>query len=354
MERQKLWDIFSAKQEYERKNLDEYGRVNFENSDVKITRTPVVSNFLFQNGFRPHYPDKKTFAVNLSHDIDHLFYPEFTIDKRLKEFLKEVLQLNLKRAFSYFNPRNPINPYYNIDKILNLEKEYNIRSSFYFLSLQPGDKDFNFKTDEITNLFDLIRENKSEIGLHGGHDAFMDLDRLLLEKNNLEKSAQDKIKGYRNHYLKFKTPDTWNILEKADFSYDTTYGFPDHPGFRNGMCYPFFPYDLVQAKFLKILEIPLLIMDASFIYYLKWDENKTISLCKNLIDQVSAINGVVTILWHNNYYVKPWNKVLTTLLDYCHEKDAWFCTGLELNNWWRQNKFCEQYFQFGLEPIPHE
>ena len=49
--------------------------------------------------------------------------------------------------------------------------------------------------------------------------------------------------GYRNHYLRFKLPETWKYLADAGFEYDTTLGYSNALGYRNGMCHPFRPYD---------------------------------------------------------------------------------------------------------------
>jgi hypothetical protein len=45
--------------------------------------------------------------------------------------------------------------------------------------------------------------------------------------------------------------------------YDTTFGYNDLVGFRNGMCYPFRPYNLNTASEVNILEIPLALMDGT-------------------------------------------------------------------------------------------
>ncbi len=353
MTNEERWDIFSAKSEYDLIEFDAWGRFTFKNANTEVVSRPLVSESMFQQGFRPRYPDGKLFAVNISHDIDYLFLPNFTLGKRCRASLKELSQFNWRHALRYWHLDDPINPYYNIDKILKTEGEYGVKSSFYFLSLQPEDEDYNFETQNVKELFRMIVKSGGEVGLHGGHKAFLDLNRMQLEKSSLERSTNFAVNGYRNHYLKFSVPTTWVILEEANFSYDSTFGFPDHPGFRNGMCYPFFPYDRDRNKFLQVLEIPLLIMDATFIFYLKWSPDQAIEYCKKIIDQVQSIQGIVTILWHNNYYTKPWDKVIKALLSHCAKKNAWFCTGQELNDWWRHNKFCDQYASFGLEVPQH-
>jgi len=85
----------------------------------------------------------------------------------------------------------------------------------------------------------------------------------------LEKVLGKKIVGYRNHYLKFKVPETWGLPKEAGFKYDTTLGYADCVGFRNGMCHPFKPFDLNINSYINILEIPLIIMDRTLFDYMK-------------------------------------------------------------------------------------
>jgi hypothetical protein len=57
-----------------------------------------------------------------------------------------------------------------------------------------------------------------------------------------------EVFGYRNYYLRFKTPETWELLAEVGFSYDSTFGYHGYAGFRNGMYYPFSPYNLNTGK----------------------------------------------------------------------------------------------------------
>jgi peptidoglycan/xylan/chitin deacetylase (PgdA/CDA1 family) len=123
------------------------------------------------------------------------------------------------------------------------------------------------------------------------------------EKKILEDIIGKKIVGYRNQYLKFKIPDTWEMLSEAGFKYDTTFGYADCAGFRNGMCHPFKPFNLNTGKEIDILEIPLVIMDCTLLRdYMRLDFERAWKLTKLLINRVEQYNGVITILWHNNFY----------------------------------------------------
>ncbi len=131
---------------------------------------------------------------------------------------------------------------------MKLEEKYGAKSSFYFLTVEEGDLDFNFNVEDLDNELGYIIDNGWEVGLHGGHNSYNNLDDVREKKKRLEKVLGKKLIGYRNHYLKFKVPDTWIVLEKAGFKYDTTFGYADAVGFRNGMCHPFKPFNLHTNK----------------------------------------------------------------------------------------------------------
>jgi hypothetical protein len=160
----------------------------------------------------------------------------------------------------------------------------------------------------------------------------------LLEKHRLERVLGRPVVGYRNHYLRFKIPNTWRHLEQAGFRYDTTLGYPDALGFRNGMCHPYHPVDLNNGEaVLNILEIPMIIMDASLAGLVEsYDE--AWSLTKGLIDIVEASRGTLTLNWHTNRLANPSfkseSRLYKRILDYCFERNAWLTSGEELWRWW--------------------
>ena len=183
-----------------------------------------------------------------------------------------------------------------------------------------------------------IADKGWEVGLHGGHNAYNNLDEIEDKKKRLEKDLGKKVIGYRNHYLKFKVPDTWELLSKAGFKYDTTFGYADCVGFRNGMCHPFKPFNLDTNMEIDIFEIPLTIMDCTLFDYMKLDFDKAWDVTKMLIDIVEKHKGIITILWHNTYMVDDKLKFYEKILNYCDEKGAWMASGEEIWKWWREER----------------
>ena len=331
-----LWKLFTKKEEYDPILLDRYGRFSYYLSSQRNIFEPEVSNFLIKEGLNPEYPERRKFAVCLTHDIDFVYPGMLNTAARTVKALKkgQFVQASIL-PFSRINKN--WSPLWNFRQIMELEASYGAKSSFYFLTLDPGNQDFTFNIEELEGELGHISDNGWEVGLHGGHEAYDNPAEIRRKKQKLEKILKNEVIGYRNHYLRFKTPDTWEILADAGFSYDTTFGYHDCAGFRNGMCHPFKPYNLNTGKQIDILEIPLVVMDVALFAESKsfgeaWERTK------KLIDTTASLNGVITLLWHNFVFGcnfrDDWVKLYEKVLQYCSEKGAWMTSGEEIYRWW--------------------
>ena len=92
----------------------------------------------------------------------------------------------------------------------------------------------------------------------------------------------------------FDVRNTWKILEENKIQYDLTLGYPEMPGFKCGICYPFHVFDIVNKKKLNLIEIPLIIMDVSLMDYLKnidfEDELPTLD-ANQLLQEILNVRG---------------------------------------------------------------
>jgi len=325
-----LWDLYTRKEEYFPRQLDRYGRFIYAHSTNRDVLEPGVSKYLVDGGYEIEYPDDKQFAVCLTHDVDEIYPP-------LKHTLLSTLTCLKGLDFSGFKRQafwklhgKEQSPYWNFQGIMDLEEKYGARSSFYFLATDADIRRFRYNIEDLEGELGRIVDRGWEVGLHGGYYACNDLEEILREKGRLEQVLGRNITGYRNHYLRFQVPDSWETLEKAGFGYDTTLGYPDMVGFRNGMCHPFRPYNLYTETEVNILEMPLIIMDGTLFdsvrsYDEAWD------VAKRLIDTVASCNGVLTLNWHANNFNCPfrssWPRLYERILAYCHGKEAWMTCG---------------------------
>ena len=332
---EKLWELFCRKEEYDAQYLDNRQRFSSAHAAFKNLQHPVVSEFLRKNNWVFPWRDDKKFTVCLSHDIDDI-YP--TVQYRYFTSLKLLCESNVQAAMKRIRKKE--NPYQNFKEIMHIEKEADAVSTFYIMA-----DNSRYNPKELSEDLQYVIDNGGEIGLHGGYSSYNDAHKLRIEKQALEEIIGKNVIGYRNHHLRFKVPDTWILLSKIGFQYDSTMGYPSDVGFRNGMCHPFSPFNVNENTPIDIIEIPLVAIDNTLFRTQNVTEEERWGMCKNLIDTVERLNGMITFLWHNysfdSSFYKNRRKLYTKILSYCHQKNAWITSSKEVCEWTKKNlRYC--------------
>jgi len=300
---------------------------------------PIVNEYIellwtwidsFGLGFqRRNLWEGKDFAVCLTHDVDRIrkfriIPPVFTLKRAL--FKNKSLGEAWMILADYIKTtlRMKDDPYQAaFEKVIDLEKERGVRSTFYFMA---HGEDYFIRDPLIVGLIRRLENESFEIGLHGSFDSYDNSDILKEEKGRVEEVAGNPIVGSRQHYLRWKTPDTWRALEKASLMYDTTLGFADQEGFRSGICHPYRPFDIFENRVLDIWEVPLIVMDGSLFGYQNLLAEEGLERIQALVDTVEQYNGVLVVLWHNSSFYEPENpratEVYNQILKYIVHKNA--------------------------------
>lgn len=333
-----MWELFTRKEEYNPPFLDQYGRFPYYLSGYRDFMNPAVSSYLNEHGYRTYYPEGKKFAVCLTHDIDSIQagFKSCMFNSAVTTLKGDIKSTSDNISYILNKKRYPD---WNFKEIMELENKYDAKSSFYFLALRAGEKDHNYDIEDVADEIRFISDRGWEVGLHGGHQSYNNLEDLLEKKKRLEDVLGKEVIGYRNHFLRFKTPETWELLSQAGFKYDTTFGYADCVGFRNGMCHPFRPYNRNTDRQIEILEIPLVIMDCTMLRdYMRLNISDSWDITKKLIDTVEKYGGVITILWHNTYMKGEFLEFYEKILKYSYEKNAWITSGEEIYKWWSETE----------------
>lgn len=343
-----LWDIYTRREEYAPAMLDGHGRFD-RNSAYKsgenagITNaditSPVLSRYLVDKGFMTEYPDDRKFAICLTHDVDEIFPPPSHALLSSLYLLKGFRIEGLKRELFWRRRGQNHSPYWNFGDIMALEERYGAKSTFFFLAADRDIRRFRYDIETLGEELGSIADGGWEVGLHGGYYAYDSLEEMVKEKRRLEKALGRKIAGYRNHYLRFKVPVTWELLAKAGFKHDSTLGFADAVGFRNGMCHPFRPFNLEADRYVDILEIPLCVMDmALYSSIAKFNSVNAWEAMDRLMNAAEECGGVLTVLWHNNMFNCPFREPLCRLYEKIlaegQRRRAWLTSAEEIRRWW--------------------
>ena len=189
-----------------------------------------------------------------------------------------------------------------------------MKSAFYYIPEQTDsvlDPGMPLTHPQVVDQWIRIAERGHEIGVHPGYMTYDESIKISagvkLVRNQLESLGieQDQLGG-RQHYLRWKTPETAVALDVAGMDYDSTLGFADHAGFRCGLCYEFPMYDLINRKPLKIRQRPLVLMDCTVIdnrYQGMGDGAEAFDYMIGLKNECRKYDGDFTVLWHNQRFV---------------------------------------------------
>jgi len=312
------------------------------------------------------YPRNYDAALCVTHDVEYVISAEAYMDavnsfrkgKLLNGFVKGFLASiaavsTLLADLRVFPSRQSLrfiplflsrklmrfNPVWNFNKFINIEKEFGVVSSFYFLANESQrDSDYEFRHPLILQAINLVRDNGCEVGLHASFNSYNDEERLRKEKRELEKVLRAKVGGIRQHYYNFEVPRTWRCQEDAGFLYDSTFGYAQQVGFRAGACLPFKPFDSQGKKAFSILEVPLIIEDGVLLQekYLGLSFRKAFDVCKNLVEVILRHHGVLTLNWHESVdreRTQHWFVLYKQILQYCSEFNFWRTTAQNLARW---------------------
>jgi len=333
---QDLWDLFTRKEEYKCERVDNHDRFSYSFSKNREILSPKCSEYLLQNGLKVEYPGNKKFAVCLTHDIDNL------LNSRIYRYLNSlrlIKKRQLKEAFTKIIKKNRE----KFETIMKLEEKYRMSSTFYVMTTTKHLYYKPYDIRDIKNELIYLEENGWEVGVHGGYYSYLNYDYLKTEKQRLEDILGKSVEGHRSHYLRLKVPETWELLAKAGFNYDSTLGYDDTVGFRNGMCHPFKPFNLEKGCEIDIIELPLVVMDKVIFLPSKLGLGleQGWQICKKLIDTTRILNGVITFVWHyevfDETFFPGWDKIYEKILSYSTNKNAWLTNASKLCNFWKQN-----------------
>lgn len=219
-----------------------------------------------------------------------------------------------------------------------MEEEHEAMSTFFFLMHGKDSTGAGYEQDEARAAVSAIADKGWEVGLHGSYGAYDDPSMIAAEKRKLEEMLGKPIQGYRNHVLRFNVPKTWRYLEEAGFLYDSTLGYAQRYGFRNGMAHPFRPYDLETQREIGLLELPLAMMDVTLTSYMDMSPEESKRAILDLVSKVRKVNGTLVVLWHNDFLADPrtadWAKLYRLVLEQGRTQNAWLCNAREIAEWW--------------------
>ncbi len=166
----------------------------------------------------------------------------------------------------------------------------------------------------------ILRYAKQNLaGIHPSYQSSVNKDVIKFEIDILQAITKQKVIRSRQHFLRFRLPDTYRNLIQCGIQEDYSMGYAATPGFRAGTCKPFRFYDLEREEVTSLLIFPVTVMDGTLRDYLHLKPTEAVVTIEELITVVKKYQGVFVSLWHNESLSehgrwKGWRKVYENLL----------------------------------------
>ncbi|OAV45005.1 polysaccharide deacetylase family protein [Lewinella sp. 4G2] len=169
----------------------------------------------------------------------------------------------------------------------------------------------------------------SDVAQHGIHPGYGTLDNLELLREETQRLGQ--ITGCaprhgRQHFLRFRLPDTYRNLLLAGIANDHSMGYADQPGWRAGTNLPYKWYDLEREAATGLTIHPFAAMDVTLKNYENIGPAEARDQILELRAAVAKYGGPFTLLWHNSSYAPEhgwagWGEMYEELVQGLHDLD---------------------------------
>ena len=329
----------------------------------------VLRNWILEAGISlleiPASPHGHSFSVCLTHDIDFVGIRHHFVDRTMCGF---VYRATLGAVRNFFRGRiSAIQLLKSWWAVVTLpfvylgwkedfwepfgwyaEVEKGLPATYFLIPFKgrPGEKVTGPKASlrataydvrELASEIEALQKQGCEIGVHG-IDAWHNPEKGREELERIQTLAP-AASGVRMHWL-LRGLQTPRALEEAGYEYDSTCGYNETIGYRNGTSRVFLP-----SGAQNLLELPMHIQDGALFYGEKLDLSpaEARTRCEAIIDHVRAFGGVLTLLWHDRSHAAErfWGGFYSELLQQVKAERPWFATAGQVVSWFRRRRQIE-------------
>ncbi len=298
--------------------------------DTKLVDLTSNLKIFFNDKKISYLPEGYSGLLLLSHDVDYI---QTNIMYRLGRiyYLLNYLRLGKFKMFFqnfiHFTQQIFLEKEWKYVKMLEIEKEFNITSSWFFFSRITKNKklfnpNYELKNNRVVDLIQKIKNNNSEIALHSSPESAFNSILLNEEKAKLESYSDEVIFGNRHHMGRFNPKISYNIWMENEFQYDASFLTNDKFMDISSTNHFFKIFNTSGTK--SIIEFPTQWMDVQYLNFLAYDEKKFKTETFKAIDNAHSNNNVLSMNWHGipyDWYTDFYREVI----DYCVQKGFLIC-----------------------------
>jgi len=311
----------------------------------------------------PPVPAGFRYACCLTHDIDFEGIRRHKCDRTMLGFLYRALfgslrgvltgKIPWKRLYENWKAVCLLPAVYSgfaedfwrpFDHYRKVEKE--LRSTFFIIpfknrcgmdhgTAKSAGRATRYDISDISGDIQALLSDGYEIGLHG-IDAWCNRDEGRKEYDRIHVATGTPAMGIRMHWLYFNE-QTPKILEDLGFSYDSTSGYNDAVGYRNGTTQAYRPIGME-----KLFELPMHIQDTALFFpdRMGLTEDEAWIFVQAILENSEKYGGVLTINWHDRSLApeRLWGDFYIKLLEHLKNSDVWIDTASRVIRWFEKRR----------------
>ncbi|HEX2616318.1 MAG TPA: hypothetical protein VHL57_02185 [Flavobacteriales bacterium] len=309
----RVFRLLSLAHEYAPHPVDQHGRLpSTEQFVVRhgLEQVPWVDHWAL--GLRadllrrfPAMRFRRTYSHVLTVDVDNgLKYLGRPLHRAVGASLKELIggrSADLRQRWAV-RRGHVHDPYAALPKVL-AEVRAEVTRAIAFILVQ-GDRAFDHAADILHPAFRQLLANlegQAELGIHPSHASSEDPTLLGTERDRLRALVQGPVLASRQHFLRWRLPDTLRALATAGVREEHTLGFSDRIGFRAATCTPFAWYDLEREQETGLVLWPFAAMDSALRDKQGLGPGDAMRAMFSVCDAVRAVEGTFVSVWHDRF-----------------------------------------------------
>lgn len=332
--------MLSRYEEYFDDDRDQHGRLKPQNHIFydKALHRPVVNEWLemLRRRLNDIFP-----ALQLARPA-YEFIPTVDVDngyafrgkpfaKKLSSVAGSVLKGNMPEA------RHKIKVWRGLAKDhfdrYGWQKQVCLRyqvTPWYFMLCSTGSA-YDHNIPYTSREYRLLVEELKTFGQVGLHPSYHTMEMTgkegmggltEIEGMALEVIMREPVKHSRQHFLRFRTPETFRELLETGISCDWSMGYPGMVSFRSGAAFRYEWFDLPAESATTLEMIPLACLDVTFMSYMKTGKEEALRMMQETAAMIRATGGIMVTVWHDrNFsdspYGKDWSDVWEKMIEQC-------------------------------------
>jgi hypothetical protein len=338
------FDVFAASfylvsryEEYLPQVRDKYGRFQAESTwmfENGLLQKPLVDiwSIALKNRLKAIYPNltfqERKFEFIPTYDVDAAWaYKHKGVYRTLGGFVKDLTagdREGLRERHEVLRGRRK-DPFDSFDFQFELQKEFKLKPIYFILcgEYDTNDKNISLRKEAFRSLIKRLGDY-ADVGIHPSFSSYLDLPKLQAEIDGLSEVLHRPLTKSRQHFLRMNLPRSYQKLIELDISDDYTMGFASQAGFRAGIAETFRFFDLENDMVTNLRVHPFALMDGTMRDYLNLDVDDSLTLAKQLVDEVRTVNGKFIYLTHNETLGGEkrwvdWPEMYRHLLEYVYQ-----------------------------------